>query len=362
MRCGGSVGLTAHGGQVDVTVPAVAVVDTVGAGDAFMSGLIAGLHDHGVTGAEGLDGIYSFSDLRVPLLESVLAGLQITPQGAPQRHPLRPEVYVRSLRSVALQSPVPAAVRNRWMQHLGEAGYRDLAKKVAQELTKTHPDLVLWQMTKHPLTDKGIEAVREWLKRKNLVFPELVLENGAGLSREEAEVDANGVVGGGTHLAPEELHALVDAKRAEGEEVVFFDGRNAFEAQIGRFKDAIVPDVATTHDFIKELDSGKYDALSLRERAMVFAAVMVAVLAFAYTMMIEPQLVQQRRTASAILLGAAALAVAACGSDSDSDAESTEAPAATEAPARPRRARRAPPGAPSPHRAETAPAAPRVAA
>jgi D-alanyl-D-alanine carboxypeptidase/D-alanyl-D-alanine-endopeptidase (penicillin-binding protein 4) len=34
-------------------------------------------------------------------------------------------------------------------------------------------------------TDKGTEAVREWLKRKNLVFPELVLENGAGLSREE---------------------------------------------------------------------------------------------------------------------------------------------------------------------------------
>ena len=43
--------------------------------------------------------------------------------------------------------------------------------------------------------------------------------------------------------------------------MVFFDGRNAFEAQIGKFKDAIVPDVATTHDFIKELDSGKYDAL-----------------------------------------------------------------------------------------------------
>lgn len=35
-------------------------------------------------------------------------------------------------------------------------------------------------------TDKGIEAVREWLKRHNLIFPELVLENGAGLSREEA--------------------------------------------------------------------------------------------------------------------------------------------------------------------------------
>ncbi|OGI51885.1 MAG: D-alanyl-D-alanine carboxypeptidase/D-alanyl-D-alanine-endopeptidase [Candidatus Muproteobacteria bacterium RIFCSPHIGHO2_12_FULL_60_33] len=34
-------------------------------------------------------------------------------------------------------------------------------------------------------TDKGIQAVREWLKRRHLIFPELVLENGAGLSREE---------------------------------------------------------------------------------------------------------------------------------------------------------------------------------
>lgn len=78
---------------------------------------------------------------------------------------------------------------------------------------------------------------------------------------DELEVDENGVVGGGTHLRPEEVHALVDAKRAAGEEVVFFDGRNAFEAQIGRFKNAIVPDVETTHDFIAELDSGKYDDL-----------------------------------------------------------------------------------------------------
>ncbi|MFB0834823.1 oxygen-dependent tRNA uridine(34) hydroxylase TrhO [Arthrobacter halodurans] len=77
----------------------------------------------------------------------------------------------------------------------------------------------------------------------------------------ELLVDAGGVVGGGTHLRPEELHRLVDAKRDAGEDVVFFDGRNAFEAQIGRFKDAVVPDVDTTHDFIRELDSGKYDDL-----------------------------------------------------------------------------------------------------
>jgi UPF0176 protein len=77
----------------------------------------------------------------------------------------------------------------------------------------------------------------------------------------ELKVDAGGVVGGGTHLKPEELHELIEAKKQQGDEVVFFDGRNGFEAQIGKFKDAVVPDVATTHDFIKELDSGKYDAL-----------------------------------------------------------------------------------------------------
>jgi UPF0176 protein len=72
----------------------------------------------------------------------------------------------------------------------------------------------------------------------------------------ELKVDAGGVIGGGTHLSPEALHELV-AER----EVTFFDGRNAVEAEIGRFKGAVVPDVATTRDFVAELDSGKYDHL-----------------------------------------------------------------------------------------------------
>ena len=48
-------------------------------------------------------------------------------------------------------------------------------------------------------------------------------------------------------------------KEQSGSKVHFFDGRNAREAEIGRFRGAVVPDVETTHDFIKELDSGKYD-------------------------------------------------------------------------------------------------------
>jgi UPF0176 protein len=81
---------------------------------------------------------------------------------------------------------------------------------------------------------------------------------------EQLEVDSQGVVGGGRHVTPEEVHDLVDAGRSSGREVVFFDGRNAFEAQIGRFKGAVVPDTTTTHDFIAELDSGKYDHLKDR--------------------------------------------------------------------------------------------------
>lgn len=74
----------------------------------------------------------------------------------------------------------------------------------------------------------------------------------------ELQVNEKGVVGGATRLKPEEVNELVEQR---GEEVVFFDGRNAFEAEIGRFKNAIVPDVETTRDFVAELESGKYDDL-----------------------------------------------------------------------------------------------------
>jgi UPF0176 protein len=72
----------------------------------------------------------------------------------------------------------------------------------------------------------------------------------------ELRVDESGVVGGGTRLTPGQLHELVERK-----EVTFFDGRNGFEAQIGRFDGAVVPDVANTREFVAELDSGKYDHL-----------------------------------------------------------------------------------------------------
>ncbi|RVW04169.1 oxygen-dependent tRNA uridine(34) hydroxylase TrhO [Rhodococcus xishaensis] len=75
---------------------------------------------------------------------------------------------------------------------------------------------------------------------------------------QELKVDADGVVGGGVHLSPNKLHELVEQR---GDDVVFFDGRNAYEAAIGRFRNAVVPEVATTRDFVDELDSGRYDHL-----------------------------------------------------------------------------------------------------
>lgn len=72
---------------------------------------------------------------------------------------------------------------------------------------------------------------------------------------EEIEVNERGVKNGGKHIKPEALHKLVE----ERDEVVFFDGRNKYEAEIGRFKNAVVPNTETTRDFINELESGAYD-------------------------------------------------------------------------------------------------------
>lgn len=78
----------------------------------------------------------------------------------------------------------------------------------------------------------------------------------------ELLVDNHGVVGGGKHLKPEQVHKLVEKY---GDDVVFFDGRNAHEAAIGKFKNAVVPDTNTSRDFVPELESGKYDHLKSKK-------------------------------------------------------------------------------------------------
>ena len=60
--------------------------------------------------------------------EALLDAAQLAPAGDAQRHPLRPEVYVRALYRLARQSPVAASVRRRWLRYLPLAMAPELAR------------------------------------------------------------------------------------------------------------------------------------------------------------------------------------------------------------------------------------------
>lgn len=102
---------------------------------------------------------------------------------------------------------------------------------------------------------KWSDGERDHFPRLSIKVRDEIVAFGAS---EELKVDERGVIGGGTHLKPEQVHKLVEEK---GDDVVFFDGRNAYEAKVGKFKNAVVPDTRTSKDFIRELESGKYDRL-----------------------------------------------------------------------------------------------------
>ena len=105
------------------------------------------------------------------------------------------------------------------------------------------------------------DIIFKWSDGAREDFPRMSVKNRRELvgfknSDDEFDVDMDGVIGGGQHLKPREVNEMIEKF---GDDVVFFDGRNAHEAKIGKFKDAIVPDTRTSRDFIAELESDKYD-------------------------------------------------------------------------------------------------------
>lgn len=106
---------------------------------------------------------------------------------------------------------------------------------------------------------KWSEGSRENFPKLSIKVRDEIVSFGAA---DELRVDEHGVVGGGQHLKPHQVHALVEKY---GDDVVFFDGRNAYEAQVGKFKNAIIPQTETSKDFIKELDSDKYEHLKSKK-------------------------------------------------------------------------------------------------
>ena len=105
------------------------------------------------------------------------------------------------------------------------------------------------------------KTVFKWSDGNRDDFPRMSVKNRRELvgfqnSDDEFDVDMDGVIGGGKHLKPKQVHELI---KEYGDDVVFFDGRNEHEARIGKFKNAIVPNTHTSRDFIAELESDKYD-------------------------------------------------------------------------------------------------------
>ncbi|WP_099332336.1 tRNA uridine(34) hydroxylase [Actinomyces minihominis] len=117
-----------------------------------------------------------------------------------------------------------------------------------------------------PEWNGGFDRSAPW--KKIVDFPKLSVKVRDELvafgAPEEVKVGPEGVIGGGTHLSPQQVNDLVEQR---GDEVVFFDGRNAWEAEIGRFSGAIVPDVQTTHGFIEQIESGAFD--DIKDRPVV---------------------------------------------------------------------------------------------
>lgn len=105
------------------------------------------------------------------------------------------------------------------------------------------------------------DTVFKWSDGGREDFPRMSVKHRRELvgfqnSDDEITVDEKGVVGGGKHIKPKQVHEMIEQY---GEDVVFFDGRNAHEAKIGKFKNAIIPNTNTSRDFIAELESDKYD-------------------------------------------------------------------------------------------------------
>lgn len=112
---------------------------------------------------------------------------------------------------------------------------------------KAMNESVIFKDITYKWSDGGSE---HFPKLKVKVKPEIVAFD----APEEISVSDKGITNGGKHLKPEALHKLIEEK---GDDVIFYDGRNKYEAEIGRFKNTIIPDVTTSRDFKKDIEEGE---------------------------------------------------------------------------------------------------------
>lgn len=103
--------------------------------------------------------------------------------------------------------------------------------------------------------------VYKWSDGGDEHFPKLKVKVKAEIvafdAADEIVVSERGIENGGKHLKPAALHKMLDEKKQKGEDVIFYDGRNMYEAQIGKFKNTIVPKTVTSRDFKKDIEEGE---------------------------------------------------------------------------------------------------------
>lgn len=98
----------------------------------------------------------------------------------------------------------------------------------------------------------SIGAEDHFPKLKVKVKDEIVAFDAA----DEIVVSERGIENGGKHLKPRALHKMLEEKKQAGQEVIFYDGRNMYEAKIGRFKNTIIPKTVTSKDFKEDIEKG----------------------------------------------------------------------------------------------------------
>lgn len=111
------------------------------------------------------------------------------------------------------------------------------------------------EMKSHPLFEG---MVYKWSEGSADHFPKLRVkvkdEIVAFNASDEIVVTEKGIINGGKHLKPAAVNKLVEER---GDEVIFYDGRNMYEAQIGRFKNTIIPNTKTSKDFKHDIENGE---------------------------------------------------------------------------------------------------------
>ena len=140
--------------------------------------------------------------------EAVLAGAQLTAAGGLHRHPLRPEVYVRSIYRLARQSPVSAVVRRRWLRYLPPLMAPGLGQAYAGLAQRLRPAQAL------PRADDGV-AQEEHDRATQLTIRELRKLLAGGPHEEVDEAVIVFTESDFSHTVPAALEMVQDMRKVD---------------------------------------------------------------------------------------------------------------------------------------------------